>query len=187
MSAALVVYDPTQRELEALTPADRWVLEETLEDAQSTLRKFNDDELRRWVEVDGKTQREIAKMVGRSAGRISQRVKRLGLVPHDARGGRRLPTPRQNGDGPEAPAKKRRKREDVDRPAHHYPDVVAEDAHENVRTQTMHWFEQGRVVKDLLAERRSLEPRSEEDRKELQREAAVMERLARRIKEALDA
>lgn len=94
MSTELTV--PTARELEALSPTDRWNLEEVLGAAQETLREFNDDELRRWVEVEGKTQREIAEMVGRSPGRIAQRASRLGLVPHDNRGGSRLLSPKQN-------------------------------------------------------------------------------------------
>jgi transposase len=77
---------PTRRELEAFTPADRWTLEDKLDDAQGILRKFNDDELRKWIEVEGKTQTEVAKIVGRSRSRIAQRATRLGLTPK--RGGR---------------------------------------------------------------------------------------------------
>lgn len=95
VSVELVI--PPSRELEALSPNDRWDLEDMLGGAQETLRAFNDDELRRWVEVEGKTQREIAELVDRSRQRIAQRASRLGLVPRDNRGGQRLPSPRQNG------------------------------------------------------------------------------------------
>ena len=76
---------PTARELEALTPTDRWNLEDALDEAQDTLREFNDEELRRWVEK-GKTQTWIAKQVGRSQQRISQRCSALGIKPKDGRG-----------------------------------------------------------------------------------------------------
>jgi hypothetical protein len=76
-SAAVTV--PTRAELESITPADRWHLEDKLGEAQGALRGFNDDELRRWVEVEGKTQTEIAKLVGRDQSTISYRCARLGI------------------------------------------------------------------------------------------------------------
>jgi hypothetical protein len=53
------------------------------------LREFNDEELRRWVEVEKKTQAEIAKLVGRSQGRISQRCSALGIVSGRTSSGQR--------------------------------------------------------------------------------------------------
>lgn len=69
---------PTSRELESLSPADRWDIEDKLDSAQDTLRAFNDDELRRWVE-EGKTQTWISEQVGRDQSTISYRCQRLGI------------------------------------------------------------------------------------------------------------
>jgi hypothetical protein len=91
-SSALAV--PTRQELEALGPGDRWTLEERLNQCQDVLRDFNDEELRRWVEVEGKTYTEIATLVGRSTSRISERCIRLGLSPKSNRG-----RPRISGTG----------------------------------------------------------------------------------------
>lgn len=81
---------PTRSELEALGPGDRWTLEERLGDVQILLREFNDNELRQWVEVDGKTQGEVAKLVGRSQSRIQERCAALGLVSKSNRGRPRI-------------------------------------------------------------------------------------------------
>lgn len=43
-------------------------------------------------------------------------------------------------------------------PAHYLPDVVSEDAGENLRTQALHWYEQGRVVLQLLDDGVTVEP-----------------------------
>lgn len=77
---------PSTQELEALGPADRWILEDRLDEAQGVLRDFNDAELRRWVEEEGKTQTEIARLVGRSQSRIGERCQRLGLISASNRG-----------------------------------------------------------------------------------------------------
>lgn len=82
----LELYIPTPTELETLSPADRWSLEDQMGEAQGVLREFNDEELRQWVEVEGKTQTEIAKLVGRSQQRISQRCAALGIRAADPRG-----------------------------------------------------------------------------------------------------
>ena len=87
-TSALAV--PSAQELEALGPADRWTLEERWSDGVELLRQFNDEELRRWVEVEGKTQIEIAKLVGRSQSRIQERCARLGLTPKSNRGRPRI-------------------------------------------------------------------------------------------------
>jgi hypothetical protein len=192
VSAALAI--PTQRELEAVSPADRWAMEEKLGEAQEFLREFNDEELRRWVEDEYKTQTEIAKLVGRSTSQISRRCIRLGITASSNRGRPRI-SPGGNSpvldaevveDTPPVRPTARRRNGGPEGPAHHLPDVMAEDALENLRTQALHWFEQGLVVKELLDKRRPLEPRSAEDRQAIKREAAVMERVARRLKEACE-
>lgn len=88
MSKALAI--PTARELEALSPSDRWDIEDAIGEAQTTLRAFNDEELRRWVEVEGRTQTEIAGMVGRPQSTISHRCIRLGISPTTNRGRPRI-------------------------------------------------------------------------------------------------
>ncbi len=77
---------PTTRELQALAPADRWELEDRLDQCQDLLREFNDEELRRWVEDEGKTQVEIADLVGRQQPAISKRCQRLGIAASSKRG-----------------------------------------------------------------------------------------------------
>lgn len=81
---------PTRTELESLSPADLWTLEERASEVQEVCRELNDERLRRWVEVEGKTQRKIAAMVGRSPSNIARRASRLGLVAKDNRGGNRV-------------------------------------------------------------------------------------------------
>lgn len=70
---------PSRPDLEALSPADLWTLEERATEIQGVCRELNDGRLRQWVE-EGKTQTEIAKLVGRSQARISQRCSALGIV-----------------------------------------------------------------------------------------------------------
>lgn len=102
---------------EAFSPSD-----------QGLLREYNDDELRRWVEVEHKTQAEIAKLVGRSQGRVSRRCSALGIASGiHARGGRPRVIPGNNSDAAEvvegeivAP----RSRRQPEGPAHHFPDVA---------------------------------------------------------------
>ena len=94
---------PTASELEALTPAERWAIEDKLDEAQDVLREFNDDELRRWVEVEGKTQTEIAKIVGRSQQRIQQRCAALSLQAWLDSEARRLLREELQADPPGAP------------------------------------------------------------------------------------
>lgn len=96
MSQELVV--PASQELEALSPAQRWSLEDALADARTHLSDFNDEELRRWVEVEGKTQTEIAELVGRSQQRIAQRCASLGIQPASNRGRPRNTTPSNSPD-----------------------------------------------------------------------------------------
>lgn len=78
MSMELTI--PTSKDLEGLSPAERWDVEEGATALAAAAREFNDEELRRWVEVEGKTQAEIAELVGRSQSQISRRCARLGLV-----------------------------------------------------------------------------------------------------------
>ncbi len=187
MSAALVK-PPTRGELEALSLAERVALEDVLGEAQQIVRELNDAEIARLHEA-GASQRAIAEAMGVSKTTARNRLFRLGLVVTPDH-----PIP-QNGDGPVVdaevvddplPSRPQARREVVrEGPAHHLPDVMAEDALENLRTQALHWFEQGLVVRELLDRKRPLEPRSDEDRKALHREASTMERIARRlIKEA---
>lgn len=193
MSTELTI--PSARELEALSPQNRWDIEESLDEAQDVLREFNDDELRKWVE-GGKTQRWIAEQVGRSQQRISQRCAALGLSTASNRGRPRITSP-SNSDpeiidaevvDDEPPVRPKARRTSApEGPVHHYPDVVAPDAEDNLRTQALLWFEQGAHIKELLDSRRPLEPRSDDDRKAIKREASAMERVARRLKEAANA
>lgn len=88
MSAELTI--PTARELESLSPSDRWDIEDAIDGAQQALREFNDEELRRWVEVEGKTQAEIGEMVGRPQSTIASRCTRLDLTPKSNRGRPRI-------------------------------------------------------------------------------------------------
>jgi predicted XRE-type DNA-binding protein len=84
---------PSRHDLEALSPADLWTLEERASEIQDACRELNDERLRHWIEVEGKTQAEIAKLVGRSQQRISQRCDRLGIAPASKRGRSRITTP----------------------------------------------------------------------------------------------
>lgn len=135
---------PTPRELEALTPSDRWDIEDAIGEAQDSLREFNDEELHRWVEDEGKTYREIGELVGRNHSRISRRCSRLGISSQSNRGGDRFGAPAPNDDEQvidaevveDSPRPKAR-RSSPEGPAHHFPDVVAEDADQNVRTQAL--------------------------------------------------
>lgn len=185
MSAALVK-PPTRGELEALSLADRVALEDVLGEAQEIVRELNDAEIARLHEA-GASQRAIAEAMGVSKTAARNRLLRLGLVTPDH------PVP-QNGDGPVVdaevvpdadplPSRPARRVLAPEGPAHHLPDVMAEDALDNLRTQALHWFEQGLVVRELLDKKRPLEPRSDEDRNAIKREAAKMARLARRLEE----
>jgi hypothetical protein len=63
--------------------------------------------------------------------------------------------------------------------ASHLPDVVAEDAHENLRTVALRWFEWGLDVKELLNGSAPLKAKSEADRKAIRDRAKVMAKVAR--------
>lgn len=56
-------------------------LDEAVGELLPKLREINDAELRRWVEVEGKTQTEIAEMVGLSPQWVSDRCRKLGITP----------------------------------------------------------------------------------------------------------
>lgn len=92
----------TDQELRNLGPGDRWTLEERLGEAQGVLREFNDDELRRWVEVEGKTQTEIAELVGRDQSQVSRRCQALGIRPSSNRGRPRIMQTHNSGAEQEA-------------------------------------------------------------------------------------
>jgi hypothetical protein len=68
--------------------------------------------------------------------------------------------------------------------AHHLPDVVAEDAHENLRTVALRWFEWGLDVKQLLEDSVQLEPKSDADWEAIKQQADEMVRIARDLKKA---
>lgn len=80
---------PSRNDLEALSPADLWTLEERATEIQGACRELNDERLHHWVEVEGKTYADIARIVGRSRQAIQQRGSRLGLQSPDRRGGER--------------------------------------------------------------------------------------------------
>jgi hypothetical protein len=78
---------PSRQELEALSPGDLWTLEERAVEITDLCRELNDQRLRDWI-ADGKTQTEIAQIVGRSTS--SRRCIRLGLESASKRGRPRL-------------------------------------------------------------------------------------------------
>lgn len=80
---------PTRAELEALTPADLWKLEDFGTALAEAARPLIDEQLRQWVEVEGKTVREVAEIVGQGKSTVSRRCIRLGISSGDARGGDR--------------------------------------------------------------------------------------------------
>lgn len=92
---------PSRHDLEALSPADLWTLEERASEIQDACRELNDERLRHWVEVEGKTQAEIGKLVGRSQSQIQRRCARLGLEASSSRGRPRI-TPTGNSDSDDA-------------------------------------------------------------------------------------
>ncbi len=112
------------------------------------LREFNDEELRRWVEVEGKTQTEIAKIVGRTQARISQRCRALDITPSGK--GRPHEDISAYNDVPDAVDAEVVDGEVVEepRPARRKPQSRYAD--DNLRTQLLRWFSQGQQVRDLL-------------------------------------
>lgn len=191
-STALAV--PTRKELELLGPGDLWTLSERAGEVKEIADELLDELLIGWAN-EGKTQTEIAKLVGRSQKTVSRRYERLGITPQSNRGRPRISQGTNSADeevidaevvedDPATP-RPRKTRTSPDGPAHYLPDVVADDADQNLRTQALHWFEQGQVVKALLDKRKEVTPRSDQDREAIKREAAVMERTARRLKESM--
>lgn len=84
MSTDLAI--PTASDLEALTPAELWDIEDAANAISERAAEMLDEYLREWVEVEGKTQTEIGKLVGRSQNTISNRCTRLGITPKSNRG-----------------------------------------------------------------------------------------------------
>lgn len=84
-SSALVSV-PTQQELENLSPADLWTLEERATEVQEACREINDDRLRHWIEVEGKTQSEVARLIGRDQATVSRRCAACGIKSLSNRG-----------------------------------------------------------------------------------------------------
>jgi hypothetical protein len=62
---------------------------------------LNDDDLRRWVEVEGKTQTEIAALVGVTQSTVSKRCAAIGLKSSSNRGRPRNIS--ENNSNPEPP------------------------------------------------------------------------------------
>lgn len=112
---------PSRQELEQLGPGDRWTLEERLDQCQDVLRDFNDEELRHWIEVEGISQAEAGKRVGRSQQRIAQRCARAGIHPKTSHGGRpKGVTSPSNSDGEEVIDAVLAEETPGERPAEHF-------------------------------------------------------------------
>lgn len=174
--------------LEALGDADLFTFVERATEWTELGLEVAEDRLRRWVEGEGKTYREVASITGKSKSRIGQLCLKFGITSTDNRGGRRvLSSAGQNEDpwNAEQERQSRPRKTVADGPDHYMPDVAAPDADQNLRTQALHWFEQGLRIKELLDKRRTLEPRSADDRTAIKKRAALMESTARRLKESL--
>ena len=195
MSTDLAI--PTPRELEALSPSDRWDIEDAIDQAQGAVREFNDAELRRWVEDEGKTQTEVSKIVGRSTSQISRRCIRLGIESPSNRGRPRI-SPEGNSDEEVIDAEVvEDDAEEVTGEIVGYdddsipaaPSVVtddlAPDRAQNLRSQLVEFFDQMREVRGLLKAGADLIPRSAEDRKALLADADRTMFLLNEIKKEL--
>jgi hypothetical protein len=66
-------------------------------------------------------------------------------------------------------------------PTMHLPDVVADDAEANLRTQAVLWFDQGRRVERLLDEGADLTAKSDDDRDLIRKDAARMISVGQRL------
>jgi len=185
---------PTVAEIEALADADLWTLAERADRIGELAWEEIDQRLSRWV-AEGQTQGQMAERIGRSQPTVSRRLRLLGLETARAGVGGR-PSIQVNTPGPDddyeevdaevvddEPARPRR-RTPSSGAAHYLPDLAADDVEENLRAQALLWFERGAVVKELLDKRRPMTPRSDEDRKAIRKEATLMERVAKRLKES---
>lgn len=185
MSTDLVIAPPTRKELEALPLADRIALEGAFGKAHDLIREVNDAEIAKLVSRPGGISgRALAAEMGVHHSTARRRLAELGLA---------APVPRRPSEGvsPDTPLPQNGDGVVVDgeivgepRPEHYLPDVVDADADSNLRTQALHWFEQGRHLEELLNDDVVLESRSRDDKQAIQREAAEMVRIARRLKGA---
>lgn len=70
-------------------------------------------------------------------------------------------------------------------PAHYLPDLVSKDATDNLRTQLVVWFEQGRHIETLLKSKSPLTSKSVADLRSLKHDADLMVRVANHVKKEL--
>jgi hypothetical protein len=70
-------------------------------------------------------------------------------------------------------------------PAHYLTDLVSDDAADNLRTQLVLWFEQGRTIETLLKSKAPLVGKSAEDVRSLKHDADLMVRVATHVKKEL--
>lgn len=187
MTKALAI--PTTRELEALTPADRWNLEDAIDEAQGTLREFNDDELRRWVEDEGKTQTEIAETVGRSQSDIQRRCDKIGAKPKSKRGRPRITQAGNSAPEPSDPDDDIEDAEVVDgevvedRPG--LPSGMERVDHGTLRSVVNNLTAQARTAERLLDDGFTVESLSPEDKASVTGDMDRVLSVATRVKEAI--
>lgn len=139
---------------------------------------------------DGWSQNQIAEELGCKQPAVSKRQKRLGIESlntwkQKSGGGDNRGIP-QTGDNGYDDAEEVDPDEVFDPApgAHYYPDVVAEDADENLRTVALYWFEWGLSTKRLLDENVPLEAKSPADRRAIYESAGTMAEIAHQLRKA---
>lgn len=170
---------PSTRELEALTSKDRWQLEVALDEVQPRLRDLNDAELRVWVEDEGKTQTEIAELVGLAQNTISNRCVRLGIEVSKGKGtqgGRPRKVIGPDNPDPTEPEPELVEGEvvedgwddSVSAAAEILSDNVDPEADSNIRTVLVrHLFSAAYEIRALRKDGAVLRPRDKKDRRAL--------------------
>lgn len=164
-----------------LPPHQLYALEQLGEIATEAV----DDLVIGWAE-EGKTQQWMADQLACSQQAVSKRMVRLGIKTEAATRGEgqgsynRVVTTESDEveeiEGAEVEII------DNDGPAAEYlPDLMAEDADQNLRTQVVRWFEIGRRINQMLDARSALNPKSPSDQKAIARDADLMVAIARRI------
>jgi hypothetical protein len=145
-----------------------------------------DERVVEWTEA-GQTQVWIAEELGCTPQAVSKRQMRLGAEPQSSRG-----RPRNNNsvdirdDGETETAEEVEPAEVLPPgPMRYLPDIVAEDAGEDLRTVALRWFDWGRNVKELLDGSGEVEARSKADRDQIRSEADLMIRVARGLKKVV--
>lgn len=176
--------------LEKLSLKDRIELEDTLDELLPAVRKINDAEIRQLHEA-GASQRAIAEACGKSHTWV--RI-RLGLREANPKVESTFHDIPQNGDNEDDvyddaeevdPDEVLDPNEAVPPGSHYLPDVMAEDANENLRTVVLRWFEWGLHVKELLDNSTRLEAKSAADREEIRNQAGQMVDIASHLKEVI--